>query len=96
MEYLLLIHDNTDQPPTEKEWGDFIEEAIRSGNFQGGSALGATQVFGKQDIPHSTASVGGFMRFNTDKLNELELLLNKHPVVKNGGSIELIEMPRTS
>ncbi|MEM1223486.1 MAG: hypothetical protein AAGH40_12080 [Verrucomicrobiota bacterium] len=36
------------------------------------------------------------MRFETADTPELESLLADHPVVKNGGSIELVEMPKTT
>ncbi|MDQ8196487.1 hypothetical protein QEH59_18805, partial [Coraliomargarita sp. SDUM461004] len=96
MEYLLLIHKNSETPPSESEWNEFFEEANGTGMFQGGSQLGSTRVFGREEIPNSTNQIGGFMRFETSKVKELESLLTKNPVVKNGGSIELIEMPKTT
>ncbi len=95
MEYLLLIHKNSERSPSESEWNDFFESATSTGMFQGGSQLGATTAFGKKGIPISTDHIGGFMRFDTSDIERLESLLNEHPVVKNGGSIELIEMPKT-
>ena len=96
MEYLLLIHKNSESLPNEGEWNEFFDRATSSGIFQGGSQLGATRVFGKKEIPNSTDYIGGFMRFETSSIEELESLLTEHPVVKNGGSIELIEMPKTT
>ena len=96
MEYLLLIHKNSESSPSEREWNEFFERATSTEMFQGGSQLGTTKVFGKEEIPRSTNQIGGFMRFETSDFGELESLLTDHPVVKNGGSIELIEMPKTT
>ena len=96
MEYLLLIHKNSESLPSESEWNEFFDRATSTGMFKGGSQLGATTVFGKEGIPKSTDYIGGFMRFETTDRSGLESLLADHPVVKNGGSIELIEMPKTS
>ena len=41
MEYLALIHRNTDTQPTDIEWNRFIEASIKTGMFNGGSALAA-------------------------------------------------------
>ncbi len=35
------------------------------------------------------------MRFDADDLNALRALLEDHPVVKHGGTIELCEMPKS-
>jgi len=96
MEYLLLIHKNSETSPSENEWNEFLARAKATGMFQGGSEFGSTRIFGKEGIALSTSKIGGFMRFDTENPRELESLLTKHPVIKNGGSIELIEMPKTT
>ncbi|MGJ8640172.1 MAG: hypothetical protein ACSHYA_12350 [Opitutaceae bacterium] len=96
MEYLLLIHKNTDSASSEQEWDEFFIAAQRSGMFQGGSQLGESHILGKDLGGLSTEKIGGFMRFETTDFSGLKALLNQHPVVKNGGTVELIEMPKTS
>ena len=39
MEYIALIHKNTDSMTTPDEWSRFIELAIQTGMFRGGSEM---------------------------------------------------------
>lgn len=95
MQYIALIHKNTDSQPTESDWSQFIDTAISQGVFQGGSELGKRFSIGEKGVFDSTERLGGFMRFDSDDLPALQVLLQAHPVVQHGGTIELIEMPRT-
>ena len=95
MQYIALIHKNTATPPSPDDWVRFLELAKSSGMFQGGSEIGTRSVLGKQGVPDSTTSIGGFMRFDCEDKEALETLLREHPVIKHGGSIELCEMPKS-
>lgn len=96
MDYLLLIHNNADQSPTEEEWSGFFGKAMESGMFKGGSEFGASRMFGGESAGQLAPKLGGFMRFRADEPETLEELLAEHPVVRNGGSVELVELPVTS
>ena len=96
MQYIALIHNNTDSKPESIEWERFIAGAIETGMFKGGSAIGFRQTVGTKPVPATTRSAGGCMRFDSDDLAELRKQLDSHPVVMRGGTIELLEMPRTS
>jgi hypothetical protein len=65
--------------------------------FKGGSALGEREVIGDAASAKSTRHIGGFMRFDADDKDKAQLLelLQRHPVVLHGGTVELCEMPRT-
>ena len=39
--------------------------------------------------------IGGHMRFNAHDLEEILTLLHSHPVVVNGGTVEVCELPKT-
>jgi hypothetical protein len=52
-------------------------------------------VIGDPQSAQSTKHIGGFMRFDADNRAKLLELLQLHPVVLHGGSVELCEMPRT-
>ncbi len=95
MQYIALIHKNGDSTPTAAEWDHFIKVATETGIFKGGSAIGARLGIGKKDVVDTTEHVGGYMRFDTDNPHQLHELLKDHPVIRNGGTIELCEMPTT-
>jgi len=95
MEYILLIHKNTDTATTKEQWDAFFIEANKSGVFLGGSEISSQTLIGKKPVKNITDDIGGFMRFQSEDKNEILALLEKHPVVIQGGSIELCEMPET-
>ena len=95
MEYILFIHDNTDTPAKDQDWERFFVLARKSGLFQGGSEIGKRICLGKKQVADTTRSVSGYMRFEADDLEKLKDLLNEHPVLKCGGTLELCELPKS-
>ena len=95
IQYLLLIQNNAKSPIDPAEWDRFFAAAKASGMFKGGSALGERILIGDTRSAQSTRHVGGFMRFDADDKAALLELLQQHPVVLHGGSVELCEMPKT-
>ncbi len=95
MEYILFIHDNTDTPTKEEDWDRFLALARSSGLFQGGSEIGKRIRLGSKELSDTTKSVSGYMRFESRDVEALKSLLNEHPVLKNGGTLELCELPKT-
>jgi len=94
-QYILLIQGNSDTDPTSEEWESFFFSARKSGFFKGGSEMGKRFAIGNDQSAVTTDHIVGFMRFDTDDLDKLKELLSQHPVVLNGGSVELCEMPRS-
>ncbi len=94
-QYILFIHDNTESDPTLKEWGEFLDAARKSGLFKGGSAIGERITIGNAETAKSSDHIGGYMRFDAEDRQEVLALLQTHPVVVHGGSVELCEMPRS-
>ena len=93
MQYLLLIHNNSKSPASEAEWSAFIARAMESGTFRGGSEVGVITRIGR---PGPTSEhIGGYMRFDSDDRQKLLDLLQSHPVVLHGGTVELCEMPKS-
>jgi len=43
----------------------------------------------------ASAAVAGYMLFEADDVNKIQRLLELHPVVIEGGTVELCEAPRT-
>lgn len=95
MEYIALIHKNTESTPSAEEWSLFFTLANESGMFRGGSEIDNRQTVGNKEVADTTHSIGGYMRFDSDNLPPLLELLNKHPMVQHGGTIELCEMPKS-
>jgi len=94
MEYIVFIHNNTDNETINEQWNSFFLLAQDSGIFQGGSEIYNSIALGKKNIPDITVNIGGFMRFETEDKNRLISLLDKHPVIIEGGSLEICEMPK--
>jgi hypothetical protein len=95
MQYIALIHKNTDSSPTDDEWERFLEAAKATRMFKGGSEIGSRQLIGQKTVADTTESVGGYMRFDSDDLPRLNELLQDHPVIRHGGTIELCELPKS-
>ena len=95
MEYLAIIYNNTDVPSSEREWDDFFILAKESGFFLGGSQVGNNrQIIGKGIESTFGTNIGGYMKFKCNNIGQITKLLNSHPVIINGGSIELIDLPK--
>ena len=95
MQYLLLIHnDATSRTPTEK-WTALFARAQASGMFRGGSEVGRRELLGSGKTTSLTAHIVGFMRFDAEDKEALLDLLQSHPVVVHGGTVELCEMPKS-
>ena len=92
MEYITFMHGNTNTSAKEEEWDEFFDLAGESGLFKGGSAMGTRSTVGTKDVPDVTDHIGGYMRFDSEKLEDLTELLKKHPTVVHGGTIEVCEM----
>jgi len=95
MEYILFIHNNVDSPTNAELWEAFIADARSGGMFLGGSGRANRTLVGRKPVADITRDIGGFMRFESDDKNQLLELLQKHPVVVQGGSVELCEMPKS-
>jgi len=94
MEYIIFIHNNTDKKTAEEQWHSFFSLATDSGMFQGGSEIYNSEAMGSKIIPNIMDTISGFMRFETSDKNKLLSLLDKHPVIIAGGSLEICEMPK--
>ena len=69
--------------------------AHATGSFRGGSEIGQRIVLGNTQSAESTRHVVGYMRFDADDKPNLLELLQTHPVVRHGGSVELCELPKS-
>ena len=95
MEYILFIHKNTDSETTSEQWNEFFIAAKESGVFLGGSEISNQLQIGNKPVQKITDSVGGYMRFEAENKNTILELLKQHPVILQGGTLELCEMPKS-
>lgn len=95
MEYILFIHKNTASPIPKEQWDSFFSAALESNIFKGGSEISNRIQLGEKPVNDITENVGGFMRFESEDIETVKSLLNKHPVLINGGTLELCETPKT-
>ena len=95
MEYILFIHNNTDAVTTEDQWLSFFTTANNSGVFQGGSEISNQCQIGNKPVQKITNNIVGIMRFEPDDKTKILALLEKHPVIIHGGTLELCEMPKS-
>jgi hypothetical protein len=94
-EYLLLIHGNEKSATSADEWERFFDAAWTSGVFRGGSEVGKREFVGDQVSARSSAHIVGYMRFESDDKQVILSLLELHPVVLHGGTVELCELPKS-
>lgn len=94
MQYILFIHNNASTSAGTDEWNSFFEMVRASGMFSGGSEIDNQLMLGTRQVPPITDSIGGVMRFETTDKKALLRLLENHPVLRHGGTLELCEMPR--
>tara|TARA_A100001037_G_scaffold154968_1_gene139641 strand:- start:754 stop:1053 length:300 start_codon:yes stop_codon:yes gene_type:complete len=94
VQYITFMHANTEAQSSEEEWNAFFARAHASGLFSGGSAMGKRWTIGK---PADTLSNGiaGYMRFDAARIEDLLDLLESHPIIRGGGTIEICEMPKS-
>ena len=59
------------------------------------AALSGKDMQSEKKVPSITDTVGGYMRFDADTLQEVLVRLDSQPVVINGGTVEVCEMPKT-
>jgi len=95
MEYFTFMHNNRDSAYSEGEMDRFLEMARESGLFRGGSGLGKRTTVGEKEVENLRDHIGGYMRFDADRYGDLVELLEQHPCVVGGGTVEVIEMPKS-
>ncbi|WP_038169282.1 hypothetical protein [Verrucomicrobium sp. BvORR106] len=94
-QYILLIQGNLTSPTTTEEWDTFFSAVRSSGLFKGGSEIGGRTRLGNSTTAQSTDHVVAYMRFDSDDQEKLLALVNQHPVVLHGGTVELCELPKS-
>ena len=93
-EYIFLMHD--DAVADENAWEPYLRRLQQGGYLQGGSAIGEGVCLRKRGAPASlTRHLAGFIRVDSESLEQAKSLLVGNPVFEAGGTVEIRELPRT-
>jgi len=95
-DYLFLTH-RLPQGPSEPEgaWPSYLDRLRRTGHFSGGSAIGGgLSVSRSGTTPDTSSHLTGYIRVSADSIDEACKLLEGHPVIEAGGTVEVRELPR--
>lgn len=90
-DYLLLMHADS---AGERDWEEYLRRLHRSGMFRGGSSIGGGVSVRKTGVVESvTEHLAGFLRIEADDLADALTLLEGHPTLEAGGTVEIRELP---
>jgi hypothetical protein len=95
LDYILLMHNDAVTQITPEMWPPYLSFLKRKGIFEGGSAIGAGEVFREKWAPGDlSAHIGGYLRIQAESLADARELLAGNPVYQCGGTVEIRELPR--
>ena len=97
-DYILLMHsDATDHAAADDgdAWGAYIAMLRASGQFDGGSSIGAGECVQKnQPGRPADRQLTGFIRVRATSLADARRFLIGNPVYEAGGTVEIRELPK--
>jgi hypothetical protein len=94
-DYILLMHNDA-SGTKPSDWGPYIAKLQATGDFQGGSAIGAGICLRKSAAAAPmTSPLSGFLRVRADSLDHARQMLVGNPVYEAGGTVEIRELPVT-
>jgi hypothetical protein len=97
-EYVLMMHNDANDPliaDDGERWGRYITGLRQSGQFDGGSSIGAGEQCRKGHPPQSAdMKLTGFIRIRAENLEDAKRFLVGNPVYEAGGTVEIRELPR--
>lgn len=95
-DYLFLTHrlpQGSSAPASA--WTPYLDRLRRSGQFSGGSAIGDGLCVSRSGVTSDTTShLTGYIRVSADSIDEACGLLEGHPAIDAGGTVEVRELPR--
>jgi hypothetical protein len=98
-EYILFMHDDVLDPQIADDgarWEQYISFLRASGQFDGGSSIGAGTLFNKHQADQSApTSVSGYIRVRARNINEARVFLTGNPTYEGGGTVEIRELVRS-
>lgn len=94
-DYLILMHNDAEHAETDAAWAQYLHKLRASGQFEGGSAIGAGVCVVKTGkLTGITAHLSGYIRIRAETLEAAKKLLEGNPVFEGGGTVEIRELPK--
>ena len=98
-DYILLMFNDVLDPAQADDgvrWQQYLSMLRASGQFDGGSAIGAGERLKKgQTAQPAPMALSGFIRVQANDLDDAKRFLIGNPNYEAGGTIELRELPKT-
>lgn len=98
-EYIFLMFGDAADPAAANDgalWEAYITRLQATGQFDGGSAIGAGFSCRKgRAAQPAPAGCSGFIRLRAENLAVAQALLEGNPTYEAGGTVEVRELPRT-
>ena len=95
-DFILLMHADGGTE-SGADWTAYFDLLEASGQFRGGSAIGAGGSFRRGDAgPPGAIPLTGYIRVEADSLEAAQVFLIGNPVFEAGGTVEIRELPRSA
>lgn len=96
-QYLLLMHQDAIDPAAADDadaWGRYLAALRSSGQFDGGSAIGAGETLRKGHAAReATTPISGFLRIRAADLDGAKGFLAGNPAYEAGATVEIRTLP---
>jgi len=93
LDYIFFMHGDANDDGAD--WDRYLAKLRATGQFQGGSSIGAGECVSRSRTPKpTTAHLTGYIRVQANSLEEAKALLDGNPVFEAGGTVEIRELPR--
>ena len=94
-DYILLMHNDTSSPESDVAWEHYLKKLRSTGQFEGGSSMGAGECVAKsRPTIGITSHLSGFIRVQAETLEAAKKLIEGNPVFEAGGTVEIRELLR--
>jgi hypothetical protein len=94
-DFIMLMHNDAASKPSSEMWTNYFSFLRGRNAFEGGSSIGAGEVFRKDATPGKESEhLAGYIRVSAGSMTEARELLDGNPVFECGGTVEIRELPR--
>ncbi len=98
-DYILLMHDDVPEAgrkASESGWDSYIATLVASGQFGGGSTVGAGICVHKDGaVRPASSALNGYLCVQAESLDDARKFLVGNPNFEAGGTVEIRELPRS-
>lgn len=98
-DYILFMHDDAADRAIADDgarWEQYLSALRASGQFDGGSAIGAGIATGKGRAEQiADSNVNGYLRVRAESLQAARRFLDGNPAYEAGATVEIRELPKS-